>query len=92
MIASPKRRPRWSNIGFAVLTLGLVSVMAGPHPLLNPGTGSGRIIELTLLAGTLVGFLYPLGEERLERRRVLVGVVIGCIFLVLTWTSVLAHL
>jgi hypothetical protein len=76
-------RPRWSNIGFALLAVALLMLVATQLRWLNPETQTGKIAAGVISCGLTVGFLYPLGEECLERRRALIGVVIGITFLVL---------
>jgi uncharacterized membrane protein YccC len=92
MNASVRGRVRWSNIGFALFTVGLVHLLAGANaPMLSGSAWSGGL-ALGVLAGALLAFLYPLQHEHAERRRALVGVIIGAAFLVLAWVRILKHL
>jgi hypothetical protein len=77
-------RPRWSNIGFALLAIALLMLVTTQFRWLNADTRAGKVAAGVISCGLTVAFLWPFAEERLERRRALIGVIIGITFLVLS--------
>jgi hypothetical protein len=92
MTVIPRRQLRWSNAGFALLSIGLMMLGVGRIQALQANVFARGIVGAALFIVALVMFLYPLADARLEQRRVLTGVIVGIVYLVVVWANVLSSI
>ena len=87
MTANPRRAAEWSNIGFALVGVGLLRQLAAPAPT----NMLGQWLFLLLCGTIFLGFLYPLRSRRLDRARTLVGIMSALCLVVFVWLDIGRH-